>query len=64
MSENFDLKPCPFCGSRDLELSNTHTPCFWVECSNCEAQVSGDYFREGPGEDSVPIRFTPTGARC
>jgi Lar family restriction alleviation protein len=32
--------PCPFCGSTDLELQNTHTPHYWIECQGCEAQVS------------------------
>lgn len=35
------LLPCPFCGSEDLELNNTHTACYWVECSQCGAEVSG-----------------------
>lgn len=38
------LKPCPFCGSsRQLELRNTWTPSYWVECA-CGTQLSGDYF--------------------
>lgn len=37
------LKKCPFCGSADLEVNNTHTPSFWVECLNCSAEVHGDY---------------------
>lgn len=34
------LLPCPFCGPAHLdmvELVNTHTPCYWVACGNCDA---------------------------
>ncbi|WP_409160622.1 Lar family restriction alleviation protein [Pectobacterium sp. B2J-2] len=35
----FELKPCPFCGSKaNLELCNTWTPYFWVECE-CGAEA-------------------------
>ena len=38
------LKPCPFCGSTNLGLKNTHTAAYWVECFDCGAQVSGDSY--------------------
>lgn len=38
------LLPCPFCGSDCVELSNTHTPSFWVGCKDCGAEVNGQYF--------------------
>lgn len=31
-----NLESCPFCGGDDLELSNTHTACYWVSCLACE----------------------------
>lgn len=37
--ENDVLLPCPFCGSTNLELAHTHTPSYWVECPDCNAQV-------------------------
>lgn len=36
------LKPCPFCGSNDLEFCNTWTAHYWVECNGCDAQC-GDH---------------------
>jgi hypothetical protein len=45
------LKPCPFCGGTDIEIANTHTPKFWVECNGCEAEARGEYF-EGPPAES------------
>lgn len=33
---------CPFCGmSHDLEISNTHTACYTVDCNNCGASMNG-----------------------
>jgi hypothetical protein len=46
-----ELLPCPFCGGHNLEIANTHTPSFWVQCNDCEAQVSGGYFK-GPQRDT------------
>lgn len=38
------LAPCPFCGETDgLEVTNTHTPSYWVECI-CGARMDGEYF--------------------
>jgi|GEM_PF-2543999 len=37
------VKPCPFCGDvESLELSNTHTPIYEIEC-RCGAKMEGDY---------------------
>lgn len=44
------LKPCPFCGGTDIEIANTHTPKFWVECNGCEAEARGEYFEGQPAE--------------
>lgn len=33
--------PCPFCGSQHMTISNSHTPCFQVDCDNCTGQVTG-----------------------
>ncbi len=34
------LEHCPFCGSTDIEIENTHTPYYWAKCTQCEAEVS------------------------
>lgn len=39
------LLPCPFCGSDDLEICNTHTPSYWVECHKCGAEAHGESFK-------------------
>lgn len=44
------LKPCPFCGSEELELASTHTASYWIECG-CGAEVHGDY---GGDEGNLP----------
>jgi hypothetical protein len=36
------LDRCPFCGSKRLELVNTHTPSYWVRCLKCRAEAHGD----------------------
>jgi Lar family restriction alleviation protein len=41
------LKPCPFCGSPDLELSNLCDPDdYFVSCNGCEVQQIANYTRE------------------
>jgi len=35
------LKPCPFCGSTDLDILNTRTPVYWIKCYGCGAEVPG-----------------------
>jgi Lar family restriction alleviation protein len=47
-SDTEKLKPCPFCGSRDVVVRNTHTPHYTAECDNCEAQ--GPTGRAGNGD--------------
>lgn len=37
------LKPCPFCGGRDLEVCNTHTAIYWVKCEPCDLEKTGEY---------------------
>lgn len=37
--EHLVLAPCPFCGNKQAELTNTHTPSYWVECA-CGVQKS------------------------
>jgi hypothetical protein len=32
-----ELKPCPFCGSNNILVSNSHTPCYAGECQDCGA---------------------------
>lgn len=47
--EGGELKPCPFCGSTNLELLNTWTAVYWVECK-CGVEVTG---RAYPDPDSL-----------
>lgn len=41
-----DLLPCPFCGGKDLEVTNTSTPSYWVECHECEGRAHGASYVE------------------
>ena len=39
-----ELKPCPFCGSDRIEIDDLgyqETPCWFVACNNCGAEISG-----------------------
>lgn len=38
----FALKPCPFCGSTDVELGNTHSASYSIECLNCDGSIQGE----------------------
>lgn len=34
-----DIKPCPFCGSDDIEIEQTNPEAIWFACNNCGAQA-------------------------
>ena len=34
-----EVNPCPFCGSRQIEIVNTWTPSYWAECQICGVEV-------------------------
>ena len=46
---------CPFCGGPP-ELQNTHTACYWIECQNCEAQVSGEAYGTNVSSQNLSLR--------
>lgn len=46
-----EIKPCPFCGSDDIELCNTHTAAYWMECQECSAQVDGKSYEGASGKE-------------
>lgn len=54
----FPLKHCPFCGSLAIDLKNTHTPSYWVECDTCGAKVDGEW-----GGDKEDMRAHKKSAR-
>lgn len=43
------LLSCPFCGSDELKVVNTHSPAYWVECK-CGVQKYGEPFAEQAGD--------------
>ncbi|RRW89168.1 Lar family restriction alleviation protein [Pandoraea apista] len=63
--ETFDaaLNPCPFCGGDDLEIINTHTASFWVECVDCNARVPGGYVKGPRRDDRFHYEACPDGSR-
>jgi Lar family restriction alleviation protein len=53
------LRGCPFCGSFDLILNNTHTAAYWISCNACEAEgtdvhVDGKSFSGGYRSERIP----------
>ena len=36
--ESTELRACPFCGSENVEIVNTHTPYYWGQCIDCECE--------------------------
>ncbi|WP_196491458.1 Lar family restriction alleviation protein [Burkholderia diffusa] len=58
---HMELLPCPFCGSSDPEIWNTHTPSFSVQCIACDAEATGDYFPTPTGTVRVDrFHYSPT----
>jgi len=37
------LLPCPFCGSTDVTVENTHTPFYTANCKACDTEGPRDY---------------------
>jgi len=50
--EDEEVKPCPFCGSRDIAICNTHSALYWMECQNCGAQVDGKNYGDRNDDES------------
>jgi hypothetical protein len=40
---NEKVKDCPFCGSSEIMVENTHTAAYWVECCECLVEIPGEY---------------------
>lgn len=40
------LKPCPFCGSKDIKLCGNHRDSFWFRCNKCASIDSYDTERQ------------------
>lgn len=43
---------CPFCGSIDISLCNTHSAAYWMECQGCGAEISGTSYANSDTEES------------
>lgn len=40
--EDVTVLSCPFCGNREIEIWNTHSPNYSVSCETCRAEVPSD----------------------
>jgi ribosomal protein L37AE/L43A len=49
----FKLEACPFCGSNNIELLNTHTPAYWIECDDCTANIHGKSYGNKKDMDDI-----------
>ena len=38
---DLSIRRCPFCGSRAVRISNTHTACYTVVCDDCGGEITG-----------------------
>lgn len=50
--EGETVYPCPFCGSDDIQLRNTHAAYYWVECQGCRALVHGEPYEADHSESA------------
>jgi len=46
MGDNEKIKPCAFCGSKEVEIARTNENACWVECANCGANRDAVASRE------------------
>lgn len=37
-----DIKPCPFCGSSNIEVKQTNPQAIWFGCEDCGAETSSE----------------------
>jgi len=52
-----ELKPCPFCGRENLEITNGKHPLFTITCLDCGCNVSGRLI-ESPHDRDTRFHFT------
>lgn len=63
--DNHDaIEPCPFCGSVEVELANTWTPSYWVECKGCGAEVHPHGPSWKKGDDTKPAKHLASARRA
>ena len=55
LSVTQELKPCPFCGSRDVELRESITDAM-VACNNCGGRSGLVYFGASEAGNAVELR--------
>ncbi len=56
LEPNNKVSPCPFCGGDNLDLHNTHTACYTVECISCGANVTGKSFGTNRRSEDLTLR--------
>ena len=37
--ENTKIKPCPFCGTKNVKIKDNHSGAYWVLCPECGCQL-------------------------
>jgi len=47
------VRNCPFCGSWLINITNTHTACYSVECNACGVEMTGPSFEKESREGAV-----------
>jgi len=38
MEKDEKIKPCPFCGSKEVDICRTNKQACWIRCHKCEAE--------------------------
>ena len=46
-----ELKPCPFCGSDNVEMKGQHAPEWWVICKDCKGSAAMRPMRQQAAAD-------------
>ena len=62
-NRDLSVRRCPFCASRAIRISNTHTACYTVACNDCGGEITGKCYEKTRKSARVKIADNLTAIR-